>query len=162
MTKEIEKKFLVDTDHPAFKKLLTTKPKKIAQGYVSSNEKGVVRVRIQDDTGYLTIKSANIGISRDEYEYEIPLADAEKLIRSMCDTVVRKKRYVFPLEHSLIVEVDVFEDIELTLAEVELPDVSATFEKPDWFLKEVSTDPKYFNNNIATEILLKCELDSTS
>ncbi|WP_341367122.1 CYTH domain-containing protein [Yoonia sp. BS5-3] len=152
MAQEIERKFLVDCDHPEVRALLATKPRYMRQGYIMSDKTGVVRVRIANDAAFLTIKGPSVGIARDEFEYPIPVADAEAMLNTMCDAVLAKRRYYHPLAGGLMVELDVFEQIDLVLAEVELPDEQARFARPDWLVEEVSDDPQYFNNNIAARI----------
>ena len=148
MAQEIERKFLINRDHVDVQKLLQTNPTCIRQGYIMSDTTGVVRVRIANDTAFLTIKGPSIGITRDEFEYSIPKPDAESMLDKMCTKVLVKKRFYHPLEDGLTVELDVFDQLDLYLAEVELPSEQTTFAKPDWFTEEVSNDPKYFNNNI--------------
>jgi len=152
MAKEIERKFLVDRMHPDFIALLATKPSCIKQGYIMSDPKGVVRVRILDDQAFLTIKTANSGISKDEFEYEIPVDDGERLLSEICSKIIEKKRYYYSIENDLTVELDEFSQIDLLLAEVELPTETTDFDKPVWFLEDVSDDPRYFNNTIANEL----------
>ncbi|SLN16559.1 CYTH domain protein [Roseovarius albus] len=152
MAQEIERKFLIDQTHPEVTALMQTKGSHIKQGYIMSDPKGVVRVRRMDDKAYLTIKGPNTGITRDEFEYQIPVEHAEHLLATMCSKIIEKQRYAYPLENGHFAEVDVFPQIDLWLAEVELPTKDTDFQKPDWFRKEVSTDPYYFNNNIAKRI----------
>ena len=152
MAKEIERKFLVDKNHPDLHALLATKPANIAQGYLKSDDTGVVRVRVLDDQGFLTIKGPTVGITRDEFEYEIPKSDAEAMLSSMCDKVLRKQRYTLPLKDGLKLELDVFLQFDLVVAEIELPSEAATFSAPIWLTKEVSNDPSYYNNAIAERL----------
>ena len=70
------------------------------------------------------------------------------MLDKMCTKVLVKKRFYHPLRDGLTVELDVFDQLDLYLAEVELPSEQTTFAKPDWFTEDVSNDPKYFNNNI--------------
>ena len=146
MSKEIERKFLVN------KKLF--KPESegqyIAQGYLSSTPERTVRVRIKNHRGYLTVKGKNIGISRSEFEYEIPEADAKELLELCEPSIIVKRRYIVNVEGSMW-EVDVFEgDNEgLIVAEIELKSEDEHFNKPDWLGKEVSFDKKYYNSNLS-------------
>lgn len=155
MAKEIERKFLIDHQHPEVLALMTKDPKRIEQGYITTSEKGVVRVRIIDGAGFLTIKSATPGITRDEYEFDIPVYDAASLLRDLCVASLKKERRCFALPEGLTVDLDYFPDHDLYLAEVELPDETAAFDHPAWFTQEVSHDPAYFNNNLATVIAPK-------
>ena len=144
---EIERKFLVDEKKVAALNL--TGGEKIFQGYLSRNP--TVRVRVKGEKGFLTIKSKNVGIVRNEFEYEIPLADAEELLKLCEPNILQKVRY--KVEHAgKIFEVDIFEGRNqgLILAEVELNSPTEFVDLPDWIGKEVSNNPKYFNSNLAT------------
>ena len=114
---EIERKFLVKSTE-----FLTTphEQKQLKQGYLCNEKTKTVRVRTDGVNGYITIKGATKGIERKEYEYQIPLNEAEELI-SMCDGVIEKTRHYFPIGNH-IYEVDVFEGVNsgLIVAEVEL------------------------------------------
>ena len=144
MAKEIERKFLVQA---------SWKPQdegiKIAQGYLSTVPERTVRVRIKGDKGYLTIKGKNQGISRAEFEYEIPLGDAEELLKLAEQPILSKTRYLEQHGNRLW-EIDVFagENQGLVVAEVELPDEQAEFSRPDWLGQEVSGDVRYYNANL--------------
>lgn len=146
MALEIERKFLVDE-----KKLpaqILTCGEKISQGYLSVEPGRTVRVRIKGERGFLTIKSANVGIVRQEFEYEIPLEDAEEILK-LCEKVLEKVRY--KVEYAgHIWEVDIFGGrlAGLILAEVELTAPKEILELPDWLGTEVSDNPKYFNSNL--------------
>ena len=147
MALEIERKFLVDEKKVAALNL--TGGEKIFQGYLSRNP--TVRVRVKGEKGFLTIKSKNVGIVRNEFEYEIPLADAEELLKLCEPNILQKVRY--KVEHAgKIFEVDIFEGRNqgLILAEVELNSPTEFVDLPDWIGKEVSNNPKYFNSNLAT------------
>ena len=144
MAKEIERKFLVQA---------SWKPQdegiKIAQGYLSTVPERTVRVRIKGDKGYLTIKGKNQGISRAEFEYEIPLGDAEELLKLAEQPILSKTRYLEQHGNRLW-EIDVFagENQGLVVAEVELPDEQAEVSRPDWLGQEVSGDVRYYNANL--------------
>jgi len=146
---EIERKFLVNSD--AFKKDALRK-NHIAQGYLNSAPERTVRVRIKGDTGYLTIKgkSNETGLSRFEWEKEIPLADAKALLLLCEKGIIEKNRYEVPVGKHLF-EVDEFfgENEGLLLAEVELQSESEFFEKPDWLGDEVTQDQRYYNSYIS-------------
>ena len=145
MAIEIERKFLVDSRKLYGLKYLTEE--KISQGYLSNNP--TVRVRLKNERGFLTIKSSTIGISRQEFEYEIPAADAEEILK-LCGRMVLKKyrRTVSYGEH--IWEIDFFAGRHhgLILAEVELYSPDEPVKLPPWITKEVSGDPRYFNSNL--------------
>ena len=147
---EIERKFLVTSNEylKAF-----TKQNRIVQGYLSSDPKRTVRIRLKGENGYLTIKgeSNESGLSRFEWEKEISYTDAENLL-SLCEKgVIDKIRYeVIVGVH--VYEVDVFaKDNEgLIIAEIELQNENESFEKPTWLGKEVTGDIKYYNSYLST------------
>jgi adenylate cyclase len=146
---EIERKFLVSSD--AFKNDALRK-NHIAQGYLNSAPDRAVRVRIKGDTGYLTIKgkSNETGLSRFEWEKEIPLADAKALLLLCEKGIIEKNRYEVPVGKHLF-EVDEFfgENEGLLLAEVELQSESEFFEKPHWLGEEVTQDQRYYNSYLS-------------
>ena len=145
MALEIERKFLVDEKKVAALNL--TGGEKIFQGYLSRNP--TVRVRVKAEKGFLTIKSKNVGIVRNEFEYEIPLADAEELLKLCEPNILQKVRY--KVEHAgKIFEVDIFEGRHqgLILAEVELNSPTEIVDLPSWIGKEVSNNPRYFNSSL--------------
>jgi CYTH domain-containing protein len=110
-----------------------------------------VRVRVVGDRGFLTIKGKSEGISRSEFEYGIPVEDAEEMLDTLCDRPLSEKmRYVLDVE-GVRWEVDEFqgENEGLILAEVELSDADQEIVLPDWVGQEVSDDPRYFNANLA-------------
>lgn len=141
---EIEYKFLVD--HAEWSQVTKPKGELIVQGFLHKSESCVVRIRIKGEKGYLTIKGATQGITRREFEYEIPLSDAEEIISSLVDKHIRKIRYEIPFDNR-IWEVDEFEGpLEgLILAELEVKSENETFEKPSWATTDVSRDPNYYN-----------------
>ena len=149
MAIEIERKFLVLNDSyksKSYKKL------SIKQGFLNSNYKRVVRVRIVDEKGYLTIKgkSDDNGLSRYEWEKEISVKDAISLL-SLCEKgVIVKVRHLIKIKHQ-IYEVDEFllENEGLTIAEIELSDVDEETIKPDWLGKEVTGITKYYNSELS-------------
>ncbi|MDR0802738.1 CYTH domain-containing protein [Fluviicola sp.] len=145
--KEIERKFLVKDELLDVVKYLQSK--KIRQGYISDLDGKTVRVRTKGDKGYLTIKGKNSGISRDEFEYEIPFEDAGQLLLNFCSKVLEKERF------DLIVgekkwEIDIFHGkLEgLIIAELELGSEEEAFEVPSWVREEVSGDVQYYNSNL--------------
>ncbi|MCC5637299.1 CYTH domain-containing protein [Nostoc sp. CHAB 5844] len=147
MAKEIERKFLVQGD--AWRKLGTGSVYR--QGYIATQKAVTVRVRIANNRGYLTIKSPIVNYSRSEFEYEIPVADAQEMLDTLCDRpLIEKVRYKIEL-NGLIWEIDEFDGDNkgLILAEVELSDAQQQVEIPEWIGEEVSTDRKYFNSNLA-------------
>ncbi|MEM8638377.1 MAG: CYTH domain-containing protein [Cyanobacteria bacterium P01_G01_bin.54] len=142
MAVEIERKFLVVGT--AWRSRASGIP--YAQGYLCRDPQRTVRVRVAGAQGYLTIKGATQGISRAEFEYLIPLTEAQELLQ-LCDRpLIEKIRYRIP-QSELIWEVDEFlgENQGLILAEVELRSTEQAILKPDWIGPEVSGDPRYFN-----------------
>ena len=141
---EIEYKFLVD--HSKWKQLDIGKPQRIVQGFITNTVDKVVRVRIKGKKGILTIKGKSEGITRTEFEYEIPLKDAEQLLDQFTDKYIEKDRYEI-IHEGKKWEVDVFKGplTGLILAELEVDSTEETFSIPEWVTKDVSTDPSYFN-----------------
>lgn len=144
MGKEIERKFMVKEG--AWR---NAKGTKYRQGYLNSAKERNVRVRTMEDKAYLTIKGIAIGASRMEFEYEIPLQDAEELLEICEKPLIEKTRYKVQ-EGGFVWEVDEFfrENQGLIIAEVELESEDQEFPKPDWVGKEVTGDPRYFNSNL--------------
>ena len=143
MAAEIERKFKVVSDE--YKQLC--KPLNCKQGYLETQSEPLVRVRIMGEKAYLTLKGKNEGIRRLEFEYEIPVTDANKLFSNFCSTtLIEKNRYILSVEET-IWEVDEFlgENSGLVIAEVELSSEDANFHKPNWIGQEVSHDTKYYN-----------------
>ena len=143
---EIERKFLVVGDDwraaPAVP---------YAQGYLNRDKQRTVRVRIVRDQAWLTVKGANAGATRAEFEYAIPVDDARQLL-ALCDgPLVRKRRRVI-VHAGMTWEIDEFEgdNAGLVVAEIELPSEDAPFEAPPWLGIEVTHDPRYFNSSLAT------------
>jgi CYTH domain-containing protein len=147
MAREIERKFLVKND--SWKSDCQGLP--CRQGYLVTDEDITVRVRILGDEGYLTVKGRTEGIARDEFEYRIPLADAEALLRSMSrGGIVEKVRYHVMFK-GFTWDVDEFlgGNSGLVLAEVELADEEQYPELPDWLGQEVTGDVRYYNAYLA-------------
>lgn len=122
----------------------------LRQGYLSSDPDRVVRVRIEGDLALLTIKGRNVGAARGEWEYPIPLFDAQTFLDALCERpIIEKIRYRIPW-HGLVWEVDEFlgENAGLVVAEVELHTVDQVFDRPDWVGEEVTHDARYFNANL--------------
>ena len=144
---EIERKFLVNIE--LLNKVDKGLGKEIKQGYFISNEKLSVRVRTKGDKGYLTIKGETIGISREEYEYEIPYPDALELLEKYTRPYLEKTRYTFDFSGKTW-EVDTFHGklSPLIVAEVELNSENEEIELPQWVTEEVSHNPDYYNSNM--------------
>jgi adenylate cyclase len=148
MATEIERKFLVTGD--GWRKLVTQQTQ-FRQGYLSSNGKATVRVRSMDDAkAYLTIKGASRGMSRAEYEYPLPIADAREMLAMAEPHVIEKTRHLVPFE-GLVWEVDVFGGHHegLLIAEVELTSEDQHVAIPDWIGREVTDNDRYYNASLA-------------
>lgn len=148
---EIERKFLIN--EPLWNALQKPTPTHIAQAYLSDDKNCTVRVRIKGSKGYLTIKGETKGITRSEYEYEIPLAEAKKMMEEFCDRVLSKDRYCIEVAgHTW--EVDVFHGklAPLIIAEIELDSEHEAFVVPEWVGKEVSLDASYYNSNLIKKL----------
>ena len=121
------------------------------QGYMTTNSNVSVRVRISDKQAWLNIKSAVMGTQRDEYEYEIPLADGNEIINNLCrkPLIEKTRHFVYIDQH--IWEIDEFEgnNIGLIVAEIELSRQGEAFTRPDWLGKEVTDDIRYYNNSLS-------------
>lgn len=147
MAKEIERKFLVDKN--LWKPSSTVHI--IKQVYLTADKRKVIRVRTSDNLAYLTLKSVpKSGITRDEFEYEIPMSDALQLFDLSEGHVISKKRHIYNVGNK-IWEVDEFEGDNqgLIIAEIELESENETFEQPSWAKTEVSTDTRYYNFNLS-------------
>ena len=145
---EIERKFLVVAD--GWKD--ETRAKKIAQGFIHNDKetKTVVRVRQKGSKSFLTIKADRGGVSRLEFEYEIPNEHSAIMLEQLCGDVIDKTRYTIDIgEHTW--EIDEFHGVNdgLIMAEVELTSPDQPFVKPDWAGPEVSHDHRFFNAYIA-------------
>lgn len=142
---EIERKFLVNGDYKshAFKNV------RIKQGYLSLSGVSVVRVRIKGEKAFVTIKSSleDGKIARNEWEYEIPVQDAEEMLLLCEDAVIEKTRYLINVGNHVF-EVDDFygENEGLEIAEVELESEDEPFDKPDWLGAEVTGNVRYYNS----------------
>jgi len=145
---EIERKFLVD--HEKWKKLKKPAGTHYHQGYLLDELNCTIRVRLAGTIGFVTIKGINSGISRTEFEYKIPAADASELIKSFSKSAVEKIRYRIRFAKKLW-EVDEFlgDNEGLIMAEIELKDEKEEFKKPDWITGEVSADNRYYNSNLS-------------
>lgn len=146
MAVEIERKFLLQGD--GWRGLASGKHYR--QGYLSTVAARTVRVRVIEDSGYLTIKGATSNATRAEYEYVIPVEDAHAMLDTLCERpLIEKTRY--RIEHQgMIWEVDEFagENAGLLLAEVELDSADQAIALPDWVGKEVTGEPRYYNANL--------------
>ncbi len=149
MSVEIERKFLVssnDFKDQAFKKVY------IKQGFLNSHKERVVRVRIKDNEGFLTIKgpSNKEGTTRFEWEKQISKSEADSLFHLCEEGVIEKFRYLVKIENHIYEIDEFFGDNEgLVIAEIELNSENEAFSKPNWLSKEVTGDIKYYNSNLS-------------
>ena len=148
MAVEIERKFLVIND--GYRVL--AEPVLYRQGYISTDTGRVVRVRVKGDKANITVKGATVGYSRLEYEYEIPLEDAEIIFSEICrKPIIEKLRYKVMIG-SLVWDVDEYKGVNkgLVTAEIELDNERQQFDVPDWIGEEISHDHKYANTSLVT------------
>lgn len=146
MAQEIERKFLVAGDY----KSEAYASVRITQGYLSRVPERVVRIRIKGDKGFITIKGTtnDTGLSRFEWEKEIPLVDAQSLLKLAEPGVIDKTRHLIKnTDDKHTWEVDEFhgDNEGLIMAEIELESESDLFDKPSWLGKEVTGDKRYYN-----------------
>jgi adenylate cyclase len=146
MGEEIERKFLVDD----MTWRASAQGIRFRQGFLSTIPERTVRIRVAGPKAWITVKGKTVGARRAEFEYEVPAADAEEMLDTLCmRPLIEKVRYrlTFAL-HTW--EIDVFEDENagLVIAEIELRSEDEIFEKPAWLGSEVTDDPRYFNSNL--------------
>ena len=147
MAIETERKFLVKGEF----RHLSTKTIKITQSYLSIDNNKTIRVRLSDNSAYLGVKSrtSDHSISRNEWEYKIPLEDATEMMNYCLPGKIVKTRYLVPHgKHNI--EVDVFHEKNdgLIIAEIEFSSEKEAFEKPEWLGTEVTGMAEYFNCNL--------------
>jgi adenylate cyclase len=148
MATEIERKYLVLND--AWRAHVQREVRYL-QGYLANTRDCSVRVRVGGDSAFLNVKGATVGASRLEFEYPVPVADAEVMLRELsAGGVVEKTRYYVPYGGREW-EVDVFagENAGLVVAEIELDDEADVIALPDWAGEEVTEDVRYYNSNLA-------------
>lgn len=146
MGQEIERKYLVKNND--WRK--GAKEVSYRQGYLSTANERTVRVRIIDDKGFLTVKGKTVGVTRAEYEYEIPASDANEMLSELCEKpIIEKKRSKIEFK-GLSWEVDEFfgDNYGLIIAEVELTSEDQQIFLPSWIGDEVSNDSKYYNSSL--------------
>jgi adenylate cyclase len=149
MATEIERKFLLKNDSW---QTVADEGVHYRQGYLSGPERASIRVRIAADRAYLNIKSAELGIRRLEYEYPIPLGDAEEMLGQLCEQPLIEKTRYHARHAGHTWEIDVFagDNAGLVVAEIELEHEDEVFERPDWVGDEVSDEPRYYNVCLAS------------
>lgn len=148
MAIEIERKFLVN--RAKWSALEKPVGKLFKQGYILSDDKRTVRIRVTDEAAYLTLKGSTTGISRAEYEYIIPIADGNEILAGLTVSAIEKVRYEIDFAGNTW-EVDIFsgDNDGLIVAEIELGHEEQTFEKPDWAELEVTDDYRYTNASLS-------------
>jgi adenylate cyclase len=154
MALEIERKFLVKNE--AWRSQ-AVRAQRMVQGYLidaslvqsQTGTRCSLRVRIGGDQAWLNIKSANLGVERIEYDYPIPVADAERMLADFCNGIVEKVRHYVP-HAGLTFEVDEFfgDSAGLVVAEVELQSADQAIDKPAWLGREVTEHLRYYNLNL--------------
>ena len=149
MGEEIERKFLTTGD--GWRE--TAEGTQYRQGFLSTEPARTVRIRVAGPRGSITVKGKSVGARRPEFEYEIPLADAERMLDTLCKRpLIEKVRYTLAIgPHTW--EIDVFEgdNAGLVVAEIELGSEGEAFDKPEWVGEEVTGDPRYFNSNLVAK-----------
>lgn len=158
MAVEVERKFLVTSQ--AWRE--GAQACAIRQGYLCLGDETTVRIRVAGPTAFITVKSKTEGISRAEYEYQIPLADAEAMLRDLCARpLIEKTRYSLTYAGKLWT-VDVFggDNAGLVVAEVELEHPDEPLSLPPWVGTEVTADPRYRNSSLVSAPLgdAACEI----
>jgi adenylate cyclase len=148
MAQEIERKFLVANDGWRGQ---VTASERYRQGYLSNGGRCSIRVRLAGERAWLNLKSATLDIVRTEYEYAIPVTDAEEMLDRLCSGLLIEKTRHFVSYGGHTWEIDVFEGVNrgLVIAEIELDHRDAGFPLPPWAGAEVSADPRYYNVYLA-------------
>ncbi|MCI5144554.1 MAG: CYTH domain-containing protein [Candidatus Electrothrix sp. AR3] len=146
MAQEIERKFIIDISQLGELKSGV----EIKQGYISTVDNSTVRIRLSGDKAFLTLKGENTGATRSEFEYAIPVKDANEMLAELCSgPVIDKTRYL--VEHcGHTWEVDIFrgDNDGLIVAEVEMQSENESVDIPPWVMKEVTGEAKYYNSNL--------------
>ncbi len=148
MSTEIEHKFLIRDDRW---RTLVERSVRMWQGYLTSDARCSVRVRVAGGQGFLNIKSGTLGIQRSEYEYPIPLAEAEEILDALCEKPLLEKTRHFVHFGDHLWEIDEFAGANagLIVAELELDRPDEPFARPDWLGEDVSQDIRYYNSQLA-------------
>lgn len=149
MSKEIERKFKIINDSYI---AMARKCHNIRQAYLNRDPRSTVRVRIKDDHAFLTIKGLTCGCERDEWEYAIPMVDANEMINKCAGgIVIDKQRFIVEYD-GFTWEIDVFHGCHegLAIAEIELPSPETELKLPPFVGEEVTGDPRYYNSSLAS------------
>lgn len=148
---EIERKFLVADD--GWKKHTLVKKTPIEQGYFSTGDNtSVIRIRVTNEQAFMTIKSNHRGMTRKEFEYEIPFEDGEELIKACEKPTIKKTRHYVVDNFNQLWEIDIFRGMNkgLVLAEIELESEKQPVVIPLWLGREVTNDDRYRNTALAS------------
>ena len=142
-TVEIERRFLLKNDTW---RALAKPPLLLKQAYLSVEKERTIRIRIVGDQAWLTLKGYISDVTRSEFEYPIPLADAEKMMATMCPFKMEKQRYHVEYQ-GFAFEIDEFfgENAPLIIAELELPSEDTAYPTPDWLGEEITSDGRFTN-----------------
>lgn len=146
MAIEIERKFLVKSHEYRSH----SQDVRIIQGFIKNTRESIVRIRIMGDKASFAIKGSTSVATRIEYEYSIPLKDANELLENFCEKpIIDKVRYLYVFK-GFTWEIDEFHGNNegLIVAEIELEHENQEFQKPEWLGKEVTGEPKYYNANL--------------
>jgi len=148
MPTETEHKYLVNLE--LWQQIIPDKSVHIKQAYLLTDPNKTIRIRTAGNSGFLTIKGKTIGASRPEFEYEIPIEEANQLIESFCSELIEKTRH-YVVHENKTWEVDVFEGMNagLIVAEIELEDEHEKYIKPNWITQDVTDDRRYANSNLS-------------
>jgi len=144
---EIERKFLVRDDRWRQR---VERSARMRQGYLTSDARCSVRVRLADGAGFLNIKSGTLGIRRSEYEYPVPAAEAEEMLDALCEKPLLEKTRHYLHHGQHLWEIDEFagDNAGLIVAEIELSRPDEPFAHPDWLGEDVSHDIRYYNSQL--------------
>ena len=147
MAKEIERKYLVNSSEYRNCAIASSV---IKQGYLSTRKETTIRVRIKDQSAYVTIKGISCGATRDEWEYPIPLNDAVEMLKMCQGNIIEKERYIVEID-GYTWEIDEFHGTHegLVVAEIELTDEKETFPIPSFIGEEVTGNVNYYNSTLA-------------
>jgi adenylate cyclase len=148
MATEIERKFLVIGD---LWRCDVTETQPIAQGYLNRDKERTVRIRINGEKAFMTVKGKSVGATRREWEHPIPVVDAKAML-ALCDGPIISKVRRIVAHEGMTWEVDEFlgDNAGLIVAEIELETEEQQFSSPAWLGEEVTHDPRYFNSNLST------------
>ena len=150
MPVEIERKYLLRNNDW---RLQADEGTAYVQGYLIGSKQASVRLRIEGDKAFLNIKSATLSVSRKEYEYPVPMEEAQEILDTLCEAPLIEKTRYFIHQDGLKWEIDEFsgENQGLIVAEVELDSEDQQIELPSWCGKEVSDDPRYYNVSLVKQ-----------